>query len=192
MNMNASLDIRRPALERQAVGIGLWVFIGVASTLFALFLSAYAMRMDQAPDWTTLAMPWQLWLSSAWLILGSVLVQRAVKQPRADASSLLLAGGACAIAFVLTQLWAWQALSDARVSLTGNPAAGFFYVLTTLHGLHVLGGLAGWAVAVHQPAPWRIALVARYWHFLLVVWGVLFAALGWLTPGVVAFICGRA
>ncbi|MBA3598468.1 MAG: bb3-type cytochrome oxidase subunit III [Methylibium sp.] len=189
--MSAALDIRRPAHEGQAAGIGLWVFIGVASTLFALFLTAYAMRMDEAPDWTTLAMPWQLWLSSGWLIAGSVLLQRAAKQPPPAAQHLLLAGGACAIAFVLTQLWAWQSLADARVSLTGNPAASFFYVLTALHGLHVLGGLVGWSVAVHQSTSWRIALVARYWHFLLAVWGVLFAALGWLTPGVVAFICGR-
>ncbi len=191
MNMSAALDVRRPAREGQAAGIGLWVFIGVASTLFALFLTAYAMRMDEAPDWTTLAMPWQLWLSSGWLIAGSVLLQRAAKQPPPAAQHLLLAGGACAIAFVLTQLWAWQSLADARVSLTGNPAASFFYVLTALHGLHVLGGLVGWSVAMHQPTPWRIALVARYWHFLLAVWGLLFVALGWLTPGVVAFICGR-
>jgi len=190
MNMSAALEFKRPGPEGQAVGIGLWVFIGVASTLFALFLSAYAMRMDEAPDWTTLAMPWQLWLSSAWLVAGSVLLQRAAKQPP-PATHLLLAGGACAIAFVLTQLWAWQSLAEARVSLTGNPAASFFYVLTALHGLHVLGGLVGWSVAMHQPTPWRIALVARYWHFLLAVWGMLFAALGWLTPGVVAFICGR-
>lgn len=191
MNMTAALDIDRRSPEGQATGVGLWVFIGVASTLFALFLGAYAMRMDQAPDWTTLAMPWQLWLSSAWLVAGSLLLQRAAKQPPPAEQYLLLAGGACAIAFVLTQLWAWQALADARVSLTGNPAASFFYVLTALHGLHVLGGLVGWSIAMHQPKPWRVALVARYWHFLLAVWAVLFAALGWLTPGVVAFICGR-
>ena len=64
-------------------------------------------------------------------------------------------------------------------------------MLTALHGLHVLGGLIGWVVAVQRPEPWRIALTARYWHFLLAVWGLLFAALGWLTPDVVAFICGR-
>ena len=37
----------------------------------------------------------------------------------------------------------------------------------------------------------RIALCARYWHFLLVVWALLFAALGWMTPEIVRFICGR-
>jgi cytochrome c oxidase subunit 3 len=105
------------------------------------------------------------------------------------------------MAFLGSQLWAWQTLLDARVMLAGNPAASFFYVLTALHGLHVIGGLVAWgatAQAAASPAaePRRlaltIALCARYWHFLFVVWVVLFAALGWLTPEFVRFICGRS
>jgi cytochrome c oxidase subunit 3 len=66
--------------------------------------------------------------------------------------------------------------------------------------LHVIGGLLAWGVvaqAAASPAtePRRMALqitlCARYWHLLFVVWVVLFAALGWLTPEVVRFICGR-
>ncbi|MFJ5383535.1 bb3-type cytochrome oxidase subunit III, partial [Cupriavidus sp. CER94] len=37
----------------------------------------------------------------------------------------------------------------------------------------------------------RIGLCARYWHFLLGVWIVLLAALAWLTPELVNYICGR-
>jgi cytochrome c oxidase subunit 3 len=168
--------------------IGLWVFIGVASALFALFLAAYAMRMDQAPDWTRLALPWQLWLSTALLVGGSVLLSQAAT---GGSRGMLVGAGVCAIAFVASQFWAWQALADARVSFTGNPAASFFYVLTAMHGLHVAGGLIAWVGALGSPARERVALLARYWHFLLVLWLVLFAALGWLTPQIVAFICGR-
>lgn len=186
----------------RALDTGLWVFIGVASTLFALFLTAYVMRMDSG-DWSTIALPRQLWLSSALLVAGSVLLQRASAAARGahwpSARGLMGAGGACAIAFIGAQLWAWQSLLAARVVLAGNPAASFFYVLTALHGLHVLGGLIAWSVtlpALSQPtdpdaAARRVALCARYWHFLLAVWAVLFATLGWLTPDVVRFICGR-
>ena len=177
----------------QVAGTGLWVFIGVASTLFSLFLSAYVMRMDGSGDWSQIGMPWQLWLSTALLVAGSVLLHRASRTPDAVlARQRLLAGGACAIGFLLVQLWGWQVLQAARVVLAGNPAASFFYVLTALHGLHVIGGLVGWAITLRDPTPWRIALCARYWHFLFTVWVVLFAALGWLTPGVVDFICGRS
>jgi len=183
-----------------ASGIGLWVFIGVASTLFALFLAAYVMRMASY-DWTPIALPAQLWLSTALLVAGSVLLhgaKHAAHAARQDrARMLLLAGGACALAFVGSQLWAWQALQEARVLMAGNPAASFFYLLTAMHGLHVLGGLVAWTVTVRSapsldPArvAWRIGLCARYWHFLLALWAVLFAAISGLTPEIARIICG--
>jgi cytochrome c oxidase subunit 3 len=190
--VNASAATWPLAEQRPAsLSIGLWVFIGVASALFALFLAAYAMRMDQASDWTRLSMPWQLWLSTALLVTGSALLEGAAR--RGDAM-LRVGAGLCAVAFVASQLWAWQAMADARVSIAGNPAASFFYLLTAMHGLHVAGGLVAWLRVWHRPGPERTAkvtLLARYWHFLLLLWLVLFAALGWLTPEIVAFICGR-
>lgn len=202
--MNSAVMSRgagRDALAMRATDTGLWVFIAVASALFLLFLSAYAMRMD-SPDWSAITLPWQLWLSSALLLIGSLLLQAASAAARAarwvGARALLWAAGACAMAFLATQWWAWQALHIARVMLAGNPAASFFYMLTALHGLHVLGGLAAWVVtqrdwpsAKPEVVMQRIALCARYWHFLLLVWITLFAALGWLTPEIVRFLCGR-
>jgi cytochrome c oxidase subunit 3 len=191
---------RRP--RRSATGIGLWVFIGVATTLFSLFLAAYVMRMDGS-DWSPIATPWQLWLSTALLVAGSVTLQRASAAAREAqwqrARALLLAGGACALAFIGVQLWAWQALQAIRVVPVGNPAASFFYLLTAMHGFHVIGGLVGWTVTTRLAvrggtarAAELIALCARYWHFLLAVWIVLFMALGWLTPDLVRLICGTA
>lgn len=184
-----------------AAATGLWVFMGVATMLFSLFLAAYVIRLDGV-DGYPLAMPWQLWLSTAVLAAGSILLQRASAAARESASerlhALLLAGGVSALVFIGTQLWAWQALLEARVLLAGNPAGSFFYLLTAMHGLHVIGGLVGWWVAVRavwrqaDPASlaWRITLCARYWHFLLVVWVVLFAAMALLTPELVRVICG--
>jgi cytochrome c oxidase subunit 3 len=185
----------RQAPAAQAAGVALWVFIGVASSLFSLFIAAYVMRMA-GNDWAPIGMPWQAWLSTALLVAGSALLafaQHADRTGRGQAAQQLLElGGVCALGFLASQLWAWAALQQARVALAGNPAASFFYLLTALHGLHVAGGLVAWAYALHAPAPWRTALLARYWHFLLLVWVALFAALGWLTPDVVDYICGRA
>ena len=191
-------------LEPLALGTALWIFMGVASSLFALFIASYAMRMD-ANDWHPLAMPWQLWLSTLLLIFGSVALQLASRSARsADwgrARALLLMGGIAALAFICVQLWAWQVLLAAQVRPAGNPAGSFFYLLTAMHGLHVAGGLLVWcgtmrrawcaeaSVGSHRIA-WSISLCARYWHFLLAVWLLLFATLGWLTPEIVRFICG--
>ncbi|MEO6033445.1 MAG: cytochrome c oxidase subunit 3 [Burkholderiaceae bacterium] len=197
----AMLRLATPDARSLALGVGLWAFIGVASTLFALFLAAYVMRMASG-DGVSLALPWQLWLSTSLLVAGSVSMQASGAAARraqwARARSLWLAGGASALAFLGAQGWAWQTLQAAGVTVAGNPAASFFYLLTAMHGLHVLGGLAAWVVtapAVARPSTSadsveRIALCARYWHFLLAVWAVLFAAMAGLTPELARLICG--
>lgn len=202
--MNTAVALSRgawpPDRRAASIAIGLWVFMGVATALFSLFTLAYVLRMV-GDDWSPIAMPWQLWLSTALLLAGSALLQWAGVAARggrwAAARTLLRAGGVCVLAFLAVQLWVWQVLQAARVMPAGNPAASFFYLLTAMHGLHVIGGLAGWAVTVRgvgraadPMSAWHIALCARYWHFLLVVWGLLFATLGWLTPETARWICG--
>ena len=48
--------------------MGLWVFLGVASSLFVLFVSAYAMRLGLG-DWSPLPRPRLLVLNTARLML---------------------------------------------------------------------------------------------------------------------------
>lgn len=176
-----------------AHSVGLWVFMGVATALFSLFGLAYVMRLS-ASDAVAIVLPWQLWLSTAWLLAGSALMQQAAWRAKQGQPSqaAMLAGGGCALAFVATQAWAWQALLGAKVSLIGNPTASFIYLLTALHALHVAGGLVAWAWVQlsSERAAWRVALCARYWHFLLGVWLVLFAAFSVIDPEAAAQICG--
>jgi cytochrome c oxidase subunit 3 len=211
--MNPALDsptALAPPRPLQAAGIGLWVFIGVGCALFTLFVAAYIMRMNSS-DWSASALPRQLWLSAAWLVAGSLVMQAAAGAasaagPQAGVAShahrrrarlLLAAGGACAILFLASQWWAWTALAAARVAWNGNAAASFFYLLTALHGLHVIGGLVAWAIAwraLSADASGRAArlvqLCARYWHFLFGIWLLLFSTLAGVTPEIVRRICG--
>lgn len=179
---------------------GLWVFIGVATTLFLLFIVAYVMRMSEG-DATAVALPWQLWFSTAWLLAGSVLLQRASAQLASGGPGrlLFLAGGACALAFIVVQWWGWQAMLGRRVTLQGGPAGSFFYLLTAMHALHVAGGLVAWWVTLRSwprlgagvNPDWRLALCARYWHFLLLAWLALFAVQALITPEIASLLCGR-
>lgn len=183
-----------------AAGIGLWVFIGVVSTLFTLFIVAYVMRAA-GEDWSSIALPWQLWLSTGLLAAGGVALQTAAYQARRGglgaACPAALAGAACTLAFIGVQLWAWNVLLARQVGPAGNPAASFFYLLSALHGLHVVGGLAAWGwvaptlwrTPTEAPA-WPLRLCARYWHFLFLLWIVLFATMGLLTPELARTICG--
>ena len=81
---------------------------------------------------------------------------------------------------------AWRQLQAAGYYAAGNPANAFFYVLTALHGLHLLGGLSsgaercpGCRAGARRPARLRLSveLCTVYWHYLLVVWLVLFGLL---------------
>ncbi len=168
--------------------IGLGVFLVVAGSLLILLVSAYTMRMDME-DWRPLPWPRLLWANTGVLVLSSVALHRARaaahRQELEGVRSWLLAGGLAAAAFLVGQVLAWKQLVAAGYRLATNPADAFFYLITAVHGLHVLGGLAA---LVRTGAKLRrsagmdelrlgVELCATYWHFLLAVWIVLFGLL---------------
>ncbi|MBB4039690.1 cytochrome c oxidase subunit 3 [Microvirga flocculans] len=171
--------------------IGLGVFLAVVGSFFALFISAYSMRM-QLPDWRNVPVPTILWLNTFMLVLGSLALQRGKSSARRrDMHELrvdLLAAGVSTLAFLSGQLLAWQQLAEEGYRLTGNPANAFFYVVTGAHGLHILGGLVAlgrtseraWRQQDSEPLRQSVELCAMYWHFLLLVWLVFLGILtGW-------------
>lgn len=181
-------DAAARGLPLPSIKLGLGVFMAVATSLFALSISAYLMRREGA-DWRPLAQPAVLWLNTAVLVLGSVFFQQAANAAKSGRTgavkSGLLAGGACTLAFLAGQLWAWKQLDAAGYYLTANPANAFFYFLTALHGLHLLGGLWAWGTTVYRVQRGAAAAEVRlgvelctaYWHFLLAIWLALFGLL---------------
>ena len=99
----------------------------------------------QVADWAQLPAPKLLWLNTGVLILSSVALQWAqVAARRGQMDGVragLLAGGVSALTFLVGQLLAWQQLVAAGYFLAANPANAFFYLITGVHGLHLLGGL---------------------------------------------------
>jgi cytochrome c oxidase subunit 3 len=176
------------ALSLPPVKVGLGVFLAVATSLFALLISAYFTRM-MGTDWTTLAVPRVLWLNTGMLILSSVAMQRtrtaARRGERDRVRSGLIAAGVFSFSFLAGQLWAWQQLSASGYFAAANPANAFFYLLTALHGLHLLGGLWVWGKTTAKvrrgvevgEVRLSVELCTVYWHYLLVVWLVLFTVL---------------
>ncbi len=168
--------------------LGLRVFLVVVGVLFTLFVVAYADRMSLA-DWRPLPEPWLLWPNTVLLILSSIAFQRActaAKRGRIDGvRSGLLAAGVLAFAFLAGQLLAWQQLAASGYFAATNPANAFFYLLTALHGLHLSGGLVAWARTSakvrrgFEAAEVRLSveMCALYWHFLLMIWLVVFGLL---------------
>jgi cytochrome c oxidase subunit 3 len=169
--------------------IGLWVFMAVATSLFSLFLSAYSMRMHQSVGWCHLTLPPVVFVNTLVLVGASVAMQLAsnfVGDGRRQAAQVaLMLAGALSIAFLAGQVLAWNAVGPSLYYIQGSPAIAFFYVLTTVHGLHLVGGLyvlgraalrfAGGAELIDLRQ--SLSLCATYWHFLLLVWLAVFGVL---------------
>lgn len=141
--------------------LALAVFLAVVGALFALFASAYVMRTEYV-DWRPMPLPRIVWVNTVLLVLASILLQCArVALRRGDAATarLGLGGGLLAtVAFLLGQLAAWRELVETGFLMTGSPANSFFYLLTGLHGLHIVGGLV--ALATVLPMAWMAPVSA--------------------------------
>lgn len=180
------------AITTPPTRIGLFVFMAVATSLFSLFLSAYAMRMHQSVGWCHLTIPPIVYWNTLVLVGASAAMQAAssaVARGRRRAAQLALAlAGGLSIVFLVGQVLAWQAVGPSLYFIQGSPAIAFFYVLTILHGLHLAGGLfvlgrasvrfAGGAELIDLRQ--SFSLCAVYWHFLLLVWLAVFGALVFL------------
>ena len=190
MTTGAALeDLRHPDEARRAAKrLALRVFLAVVAVLFMLLVVAYGGRMGYE-DWRPAPQLRLLWANTFVLILSSVALQWAqysVRHERMDAMRVgLLAAGAFTVVFLFGQLLAWRQLSTMGYFDVSNPAIAFFYLITGLHGLHLLGGLVAWGRTVARvrgrfdvaKVRQSVELCTLYWHFLLGVWLVLFGLL---------------
>ncbi len=168
--------------------VGLTIFLVVASVIFSMLTVSYYLRME-VPDWEPLSEPAQLWLNTALLVISSVFFQWArnlVKSDQQKSLTAAIAGaGLFAVLFIVGQLVVWNGLQSAGFYVASNPANSFFYLLTGLHVLHLLGGLWVWSKSLirllsggaAQDIRLSVELCTSYWHFLLIVWLVMFAIL---------------
>jgi len=139
-------------------------------------------------------LPRALWASTAVLIASSGTMHRVLKSIRADravaARNALLVTAVLGLAFLAIQIGCWIAWAGAvsdrwagseefRLALTG------FYLLSGLHGLHVIGGLIALLRATIGAARRRyspqehasLQYTGWYWHFLDAVWLIIFILL---------------
>jgi cytochrome c oxidase subunit 3 len=176
--VGAPADVQAFTLPLEKVGLR--VFFAVATSLFLLFIVSYRMRMYY-DDWVPLLEPGLLWFNTGVLVLASVFMQLA-KGSEQRRTTWFVLGGLAAISFVGLQLLVWEQLAAAGHFVSTNPASSFFYLITAVHGLHMLGGIVAWgrtlllagSVAEQDRYRMYVDLCAVYWHYLLLVWAVLF------------------
>ena len=190
------VELRTTSYAASNQKVALIVFLAIVGVLFFLFFAAYHMRLEplefggEQSDWVPMPEPPLLWFNTIVLGLASVAFEwarRACNRGKLATARLafLIAGGAT-LAFLALQLLVWNQLVASGYYAHANPANSFFYVITGVHGVHLLGGLVAWARAARrfaageadgaEPAEINaklrssVDLCALYWHFLLLIW----------------------
>ena len=166
--------------------LGVKTVMVVSTVIFSLFVVSYSDRM-LVHDWKSLSEPWLLWINTVILILTSFVFHKGKiysdKNNFEKVKNSLLLVGFLTFAFITGQLLVWQHFISVGQYASTNPANAFFYLFTALHGLHLLGGLFFWGKAITKifkenfsvsKTKQTIELCAIYWHFLLIVWLILF------------------
>lgn len=168
--------------------LGLWVFLAVVTMLFLMLIMAYGSRMA-FEDWRPGPELGLLWFNTMMLLASSIAMQWARAAARRgevrDAWPGLLTGFGLALAFLVGQALAWLQLRRMGAFGVTIPSVAFFYLITGLHALHLSGGLVACArtaakvLSGGDKAQVRhaIELTTTYFHFMLVVWLVLFGLL---------------
>lgn len=156
---------------------------------FGAIIFVYIVR-EMGKVWKPISMPSAVISSTLVLIVSSFtleIARSALKNKLLEKfKRWVMISTVLGIAFFTSQLVAWKQLMAKGVYMEAtNPHATFFYILTGVHALHLLGGLIGLAYVLLGAMYYRFTAEKRaavdvatgYWHFMDVLWIVLFVLL---------------
>jgi len=164
---------------------GIWVALAAITMSFAALTSAMVVRQGTGMDWQHIALPPILFLNSLVLAASSATLEvarrriasyaRGAEKRLTAPMSWLVTTLGLGLLFVVGQYAAWLRLKAEGLYLATNPNSSFFYLLTGLHAIHVLGGLAGLVYVMSKLKRSILrrstfAAAAQYWHFMGLLW----------------------
>jgi len=189
--MRTDIKIVEEAGEQLAMHpkkFALWIFIASVVMIFAALTSAYMVR-QAAGNWLVFELPDSFFITTAIILLSSGTMHWAyysAKRDNIEMTKLAMAiTTLLGVAFLIGQFIAWGDLVRDNVYFAGNPSGSFVYVISGVHGLHIIGGVvfllivlaATFQYKVHSRKLAQIEMCATYWHFLDGLWLYLFVFL---------------
>ncbi|HZG52657.1 MAG TPA: cytochrome c oxidase subunit 3 [Pyrinomonadaceae bacterium] len=191
-----------PDTTPQQYRIGMWLALSAILMMFAALSSAYVFRSTRMQQsWQAFSVPAMLWVSTALILASSASFEVARRALRRGAGDVyrrwLVVSLGLGFGFLVAQLLAWRGLVGQGIYLATNPHSSFFYLLTGLHALHLVGGIAGLiylmlrarrdaadartnasgASGAAVKARAHADAIGLYWHFMDGLWVYLFALL---------------
>jgi cytochrome c oxidase subunit III len=182
-------------LNNKQAGVGvhplrflLWLMIISITMMFAAFTSAYIVRRGEG-NWLEFDLPTGLLINSVIILLSSATIQWAWFAAKKDeigrVKALLVVTLVLGVAFLIGQWQVWSELVQNKIFFGGadsNPAGSFVYVLTGVHGFHLVTGLIFLTILLSKAFRYKIhsrQMMAMtngtiYWHFLGGLWLYLY------------------
>jgi cytochrome c oxidase subunit III len=168
----------------------LWVALVSISMFFASMLSAFIVEKADVGNWKVFILPDQFEISTAIILVSSFLlffIKPLLKREK-SIFGLVFIVLILGVLFSYFQIKGWQQLTTEGVYLTGvgsNVAGSFLYILTLTHLLHLVGGLVGLCISTIKSKQnlysinnyLGLELTSIYWHFLTILWIILFTFL---------------
>ena len=177
------------------------VIFGVSTVLFSLIVTGYLYSIPAEQDTQYLLKPNLLWMNTLILLSVTYFFNKVTKDlkknitERVKANLLII--GFLSYAFLFRQIFFWFQLMESGNFVSTNNYFSSFYIFTTLHGLHLLGGLFFWGkvyskiskleqkeISNHKK---NIDALSLYWTFLLIVWFVFFLIMYVFNDAVIEF-----
>ncbi len=163
----------------------MWLFMGSVMMLFASLTSAYIVRQAEG-NWLYFELPALFYYTTAIIFVSSVTMQWAYFAAKRNevglVKTLVIITSVLGVAFLVGQFLAWGDLVRNSIHFVGNPSGSFLYVITGLHGLHIVSAVIFLLIVLNSAVKLRIhsknmaqmEMCTTYWHFLGVLWIYLF------------------
>jgi len=176
--------------------LAMWVFLGSECLLFGGLISSYLLYKTRANG---LPVPTEVFdipftsVSSFVLLMSSMTMVLALSALRRGDETLsrvwTLATAMLGGVFIGGQVYEFTTFLREGLGFTTNPASSAFFTLTGFHGVHVAVGITMLMSTfvmsskgkLHKEQAETLEIVGLYWHFVDVVWIVLFTVV-YLVP----------
>jgi cytochrome c oxidase subunit 3/cytochrome o ubiquinol oxidase subunit 3 len=169
--------------------LGMWAFLASECLFFGALISTYLLYRERSlvgpfPEDVydipfTSVSSFVLLMSSLTMVLALASIQRGNHQ---GTRAWLLATALLGMTFLAGQVFEFTIFVKEGLTLTRNVFGSSFFVLTGFHGMHVTVGVLLLLVLYGQSAlgrlpkekALRVELTGLYWHFVDIVWIVIF------------------
>jgi cytochrome c oxidase subunit III len=171
----------------------LWLFIVSVVMLFGGFTSYYLVRLSEG-DVPVFEIPEVFRTSTIVLVLSSLSMHFSLISAKKDNFSALKTAicitFALGLVFLYLQIEGWSDLYRQQVYFAGSNSIGsMVYVLSLVHGLHIISALAALVFAliavfkqeIHAKRLTQLEICTTYWHFLDILWVYLYFFLLYFT-----------